>query len=417
MPSQKPHDPYAALRFRDFRTFLTVNFLVFFGSQMVFMTVGWELYERTGSALDLGLVGLSMVLPFLAFGLFTGNLADRFDRRLLVSLATLAYALCLGALAFLSHFHGTSPDFKHWVFGLLFLMGTADAFCVPAKQSLLPQLVPRTAIHNALTWNSSTFQTAAVTGPAVCGFLLKHFLPYPAIYASAMVLEAVFLVTLLSLHLGPRSSRKEPITTRSLAEGLRFVHRTKPILATLTLDLLAVLLGGCMALLPVFVKDILHSDEQALGWLRGAPAVGAICMALLVARKPMARPGKTLLWAVAGFGAATIVFGLSHWLWLSLAMMFIIGALDNISVIVRGTLVQMLTPERLLGRVQSVNYLFINSSNQLGAFYSGVMATLLGPVPAVVLGGFVSMGIVLLVHRAWPQVARLGPLHKARARA
>lgn len=383
---------------------------------MVFTTIGWELYEKTHSALDLGLVGFFLVLPSLAFGLLGGNVADRFDRRLVLVLATSVYALCLFGLSLVSGSQVDIPQFRVFVFSLLFLMGTCDAFCIPAKQSLLPQLVPRQTLPNAVTWNSTTFQTAAVTGPVVCGFLLKK-LPYSTMYESAMVFEVIFVIVLLLLRLESKRSDKSPITFKSLGEGARFVWNTKPILATITLDLFAVLLGGCTALLPLFVKDILHTGPEMLGWLRAAPAIGALCMALFVARTPLRKPGLTLLWAVAGFGAATVIFGLSRNLWLSLGMMFLIGALDNISVIVRGTLVQMLTPDRLLGRVQSVNYLFINSSNELGAFESGLAAAILGPVPAVVLGGLCSIGIVLVVSRIWPQVARLGSLQKSRARA
>src|SRR5581483_2255187 len=258
------------------------------------------------------------------------------------------------------------------------------------------------------------FQLASVTGPAACGLLLAR-LPSWTIYATAVFFELLFLGALLSLELQKTKIKKEPITLRSLAEGGKFVWNTKPILATITMDLFAVLLGGCTALLPIFVKDILHSGPETLGWLRSAPSLGALLMAFWVAKRPMKKPGLTLLWAVGGFGAATIVFGLSSDLWLSLAMMFLIGALDEISVILRGTLVQVLTPDRLLGRVQAVNYMFIYSSNELGAFESGTVAQLFGQggagaVPSVILGGIGSILVVLGVSVLWPEVAKLKSL-------
>ncbi|MGH7738861.1 MAG: MFS transporter [bacterium] len=408
----KNHDPYAALRSRDFRLYISTNFLVILGAQMVSMAIGWELYKKTGSALDLGLVGLCGFLPYFAFGLLAGNFADRYDRRTIVWTTTIVYCLGLAGLTALS-FLALSPDhFTLAVFACLLVMSISNAFYVPAKQSLLPQLVPRKNLANAVTWSSGTFQVAAVTGPALCGWLLASFSP-ALIYGSDLSFEALFVLALLLYQSRPIPLKKKPITLRSLGDGARFVWRVKPILATITIDLFAVLLGGCTALMPIFVRDILHSGPQTMGWLLAAPSVGAFLMAVLLTRfPPLKKPGKALLTAVAGFGLATIFFGLSRNLWLSMAMMFIIGALDNVSVIVRGTLVQVLTPNHLLGRVQAVNFLFINSSNQLGAFESGTLAAFVGAVPAVVLGGIGSLLVVGAVAKLWPEVVRLGPLDK-----
>ncbi|HVM33349.1 MAG TPA: MFS transporter [bacterium] len=412
MPSKTRHDPYAALRSRDFRFYVITNFLVILGAQMVSMAVGWQLYHITGSALNLGLVGLFQVLPYLALGLFAGNVADRHNRRWIVVLTTLPYVAGLGGLLSVSLLAGKMAHFEYGVFGCLLFMSVANTFYIPAKQSLLPELVPRRDLPNAVTWSSGSFQVAAVTGPALCGWILEHF-SYSTVYWLDMVFEVFFAVIVLGFQSRPKPLKKEPITLKSVGDGARFVWHTKPILATITIDLFAVLLGGCTALMPIFVKNILHSGPQTMGWLLAAPSVGAFCMAMLLTRfPPLRRPGKALLGAVAGFGAATIVFGLSKSLWLSLAMMFIIGALDNISVIVRGSLVQVLTPDRLLGRVQAVNYLFINSSNQLGAFESGLIASLIGTVPSVVLGGIGSIAIVFGVSYLWPQVAQLKSLHR-----
>ncbi len=412
MPSPNRHDPYSALRSKDFRLYVFLNFWVILNSQMVSMTVLWELYGKTGSALDLGLVGLFQMLPFLALGLLGGHVADHFDRRWIVALSTVVYVLSLMGLAAASLHRNDLPHFNLWFFGCLLIMAISNAFYIPAKQSLLPQLVPRRDLANAVTWGSGTFQVASVTGPALCGWLLEKF-PDWSVYAMGIVINVVFAASAMTFRSQGTQAARKAVTMESLVEGARFVWKTKPILATITLDLFAVLLGGCTALMPIFVKDILKSGPQTMGWLLAAPSIGAFAMAMLLAqRPPMKRPGLTLLWAVAGFGAATIVFGFSKNLWLSLAMMFVIGALDNISVIVRGTLVQVLTPNRLLGRVQSVNFLFINSSNYLGAFESGTVAALFGAVPSVVLGGIGSILIVLGVGWFWPEVARLGPLHR-----
>lgn len=399
------------MRHPSFRLLIAGNILVFLGVPMISMTVGWELYGKTGSALDLGLVGFCSFLPFFALGLVGGNVADRFDRKWVIAVSNLVFILGLSGLALASFHRDSLEHFNYCVFAALLVMGSANAFYVPAKQALIQQLVPKNSLLNAITWNSAIFQTGSVLGPFLGGFLLKH-IPYWQIYALVGLLETAFLFFLFFIQPEKKPLSKEPITLHSLAEGARFVHKTKPILATITLDLFAVLLGGCTALFPIYVKDILHADEFALGCLRGAAAGGAVFMAMMLSRFHLKKPGKTLLWAVAGFGAATIVFGLSKSLWLSLLMMFVIGALDEISVILRGTLVQVLTPSRLLGRVQGVNFLFIFSSNELGAFESGVVAALLGPVPAVVLGGMASIGVVLLVSRLWPQVAALKPLSK-----
>lgn len=411
--TKKGHDPYAALRSPSFRLFLIGNSLVFLCIPIVPMAVGWELYSRTHSALDLGLMGFFAFLPFLLFGMLGGNVADRYDRRRVTLASNFLFILGVLGLALVSHFQDRLDHFNYWVFGCLFLMGTSNAFYIPAKQALLSQLVPRETLLNAVTWNSALFQFASVMGPFLGGFLMKT-LPFPVIYALVALLESIFVLILLFIRPEQRPLSKGPITLKSLLEGARFVHKTKPILATITMDLFAVLLGGCTALLPIFVKDILKGDEGTLGLLRGAPAAGAVLMALLISRRPLKRPGVTLLWAVAGFGAATIVFGLSRSLWLSMAMMFLIGALDEISVIIRGTLVQVLTPNRLLGRVQGVNYLFIYSSNELGAFESGTVAALIGAVPSVVLGGIGSIVVVLGVTYLWPQVAQLKSLHRAK---
>jgi hypothetical protein len=302
------------------------------------------------------------------------------------------------------------------VYGALVLMGCSFAFLIPSKQSLFPRLVARADVPNAVTWNSTAFQVAAISGPALAGFLLKG-----SAAGTVFFLDAAFSLFVLmlvgSLKYEHKPNPNQTVNWSSLLEGIRFVRTNPLLLAAITLDLFAVLFGGAVALLPVFATDILHRDSVALGYLRAAPFVGAILMATYLAHRPLRNAGRTLLWAVAGFGVATMIFGFSRNFWLSLGMMAVVGGLDSISVILRGTLVQVFTPDHLLGRVQAVNFLFIISSNELGAFESGVMAEAFGPVFSVVFGGVMSVLVVLLVIRLWPQILKLDKLEKPTALA
>jgi MFS family permease len=300
------------------------------------------------------------------------------------------------------------------VYLFLFLAGVSRAFNAPARWSLLPEVVPPALLTNAVTWNSSAWQIASVAGPALGGGV---------IWASGQRAAATYLLTALccavcagliaTIRPRPRPHPARGVSLASLLAGIRFVWTTKVILATITLDLFAVLLGGATALLPVYASDILHVGAAGLGWLRAAPSLGALVMALVLAhRPPLRRAGLTLLWAVAGFGAATVVFGLSRNLILSFAALALVGALDNISVVVRGTLIQVLTPNAMRGRVTAVTTIFIVSSNELGEFESGVTAHYFGPVASVVAGGVGTILVVVAVRFIWPEVGRLGSLHR-----
>jgi len=404
---KKSHDPYAALKHANFRIFAVGKFLAEFGQQMLTVAVQWEIYARTHSTFALGLIGLVSWIPIFLFILPAGSLADRYNRKHIVLYTQLLFALCSFGLALTSHFLQSVPV----MYALLFVSGIAMALSDPAKQSLLPQLLPKRDFPNAMTWNSTIMQTASMAGPAIGGFLIA-FWGYPTVYTiDALCALSFFYFAWMLKYTHPVTRTSKAITLESLAAGLKFVWKTKIILATITMDLLVVILGGAVALLPAFAKDVLHSGPMALGWLRAAPAIGAFLMATLAAHlSPMQKSGQALLWAVGGFGVATVVFGLSHWFWLSFAMLFLTGALDNISVIVRSTLVQVLTPDSMRGRVNAVSFIFIHSSNQLGGFESGATAALLGLVPSVVLGGIGSILVVLGVLWIWPQVARLGSL-------
>jgi MFS family permease len=402
------HDPYAAFRHRNYRLYALGNFLSVAGQQVLTAAAQWEIFERTHSLLALGLIGLVQWVPIFLLILPAGSLADRYNRRTIVILTQLLFAACSIGLALVSR--SQSPVILMFV--LLFLIGVSRALSDPAKQSLLPQLVPLRDFPNAVSWNSTVFQIAAMTGPALGGFLIAFF-GCPFVYLLDALCGLAFFSLIWNIRYSPRPTSSESVSFGSLSAGLKFVWNTKIILATITMDMFAVILGGATALLPAISKDILHAGPVAYGWLRAAPPIGAFCMAILIAHlPPMKKSGRTLLWAVAGFGMATILFGLSKWFWLSFLTLFLAGAFDNISVIVRHTLVQILTPDTMRGRVSAVSFIFIHSSNELGAFESGLTAAWFGLVPSVVLGGMGSLLVVLGVMVLWPQVLKLKSLVK-----
>jgi MFS family permease len=408
--THEAHDPYAALRSPDYRRLLFGNVLRSMGTEMQSVAVGWELYVRTRSATYLGLVGLVQFLPVVLLALPAGHAADRYSHKRLLLAAQALLTLASGSLAALSYAKGPIP----LVYVCLLLAGISQAINAPARWAILPQIVPLKDLTNAITWNSSGWQVASMAGPALGGMVIA--LTGDAFATYVLTATAALIVILLFSTLKPRASERstEPLSLRSLMAGIGFVRRTKLILATITLDLFAVLLGGATALLPIFAEDILHIGPAGLGWLRAAPSIGAFAMALALAhRPPMRRAGRALLWAVAGFGAATIVFGISRDPVLSFLILALTGALDNISIVVRGTLVQILTPDVMRGRVSAVNNIFITSSNELGAFESGITARLFGPVWSVVGGGIGTLLVVGIVMLVWPEIRRLGPLDKS----
>ena len=403
------HDPLAAFRFRDYRLHILALLLVATGSQMQSVAIGWELYERTNSAFALGMVGLVQVLPVILLTLPAGHIADRFERKYTVMWTLVLMAFCSVGLAALSQQRGSIE----LIYGCLFLNGVARAFNQPAKESMLPQLVPMRLFANAATWHSSAFQLATIVGPALGGLLIAVQNSTTAVYRTDAVLTfASFgMIALITSRQATRST--EPISLKSLAGGVKFVRHEPIILSAIALDMFAVLLGGAVTLLPIYAKDILHVGATGLGWLRAAPSIGAVGVAIVLAYLPPIRQaGKTLLWSVAGFGAVTVIFGLSQSFWLSLLMLGLSGALDNVSVVIRRTLVQLRTPDFLRGRVSAVNSVFISTSNELGGFESGVAASLLGPVTAVAAGGLGTIAVVLTITFLSPQLRRLGSLQE-----
>lgn len=407
MSQPQSHDPFAALRYKDYRLYTIGLFLSVMGLRMQSVAVGWELYERTSSALILGLIGLVQVLPVILLTLPAGHVADRFDRKRTVLYTQVLLALCSVGLAVLSARQGSIAG----IFVFLLLSGIARAFGFPANEALQPQLIPLAVFSNAATWHSSSFQLASVLGPTVGGWLIaiQHSATNVYVVDAVLGLVSFSLIALITsrqvVHL------KETPSLKTLVGGIEFVWQNPVILAAIALDLFAVLLGGAVALLPIFAKDILQVGAAGLGWLRAAPSIGAVLTAIALAYlPPFKQAGKLLLWAVAGFGVVTIVFGLSRSYWLSLLMLGLSGAFDNISVVVRRTLVQVLTPDSLRGRVSAVSSLFISSSNELGDFESGLVAALFGPIFAVVSGGIGTIIVVLVIAVISPQIRRLDSL-------
>jgi MFS family permease len=398
-----------ALDYPFVRAFAAGRFAAVAGYQMVSVAVGWQLYERTGEAWALGLVGLAEAAPVLVFMAPAGHAADRFPRRTVGMCAHAGLALAAAGLALLSWLDGPVA----LVYLLVTLVGIGRAFAAPAVNTILPQLLPPLVFANLNAWVASSVQLAAIAGPAAGGLIIAATGGAAAAFMVAALAEAAFVLLLCRVPKAPAAR-----TTRAgggLLAGLRFVSRSPVFLAAITLDLFAVLFGGAVALLPIFAKDILQVGPSGLGWLRAAPAAGALTMALVQTRlAPWRRPGRTLLAAVAGFGLATVGFGLSRHVALSLACLYLTGICDNVSVVIRLTLEQMITPDALRGRVSAVKHLFVSMSNEIGAFESGATAAIFGPVASVVGGGLATIGVVFVVLRAWPVLPRLGPLHSLR---
>jgi MFS family permease len=400
-------DALALFRSRDYRLYSVQNLATALVERSQGVAIGWDLYERTGSALALGWVGLAQFLPVIALFLPAGHLADQFDRRRVMVAGFAVWAAAIATLAAVTI--ASAP--VGWVYVAALLLGMAQVTFRPSRDALLPQLLPRDHIGRAVTWNASFHQFASIAGPIGAGLLIAATGGATAVYVAGLVLVAVAAAATSAIGRRAIERSGRPRSPRELLAGLEHVWRTKTILGVITLDLFAVLFGGAVALLPVFAKDILHVGPAALGWLNAAPAIGALAMAVFQGFLPPYRhAGRVFVWAVAGFGLAIVVFGLSQWFWLSLVALAVAGALDNISVVIRGTVVQLHTPDELRGRVSAVNRVFISSSNELGAFESGLVAALIGPVPTVVLGGAATIAFVLGALRLFPELRALGRL-------
>ena len=406
------HDPWAALRHRDYRRFLATHFATTLAVQIMDVIVAWQMYLDTRNPLSLGLVGLAEALPNIVTSLLGGHVADRMDRRKLALISTWVLLGCALVLAVLAGFHGPAT---HWrvvgVYGVVAITGVARAFLQPARTALAASMVSRELQTNAITWRSTTWQLGAVIGPALGG-LLNAAVGFRGSYIAASGLIGVGLVALAAIEYRgvPDAGSAEPIL-RSLTSGIRYLRGQQILLGAMTLDLFSVLFGGAVALLPIFVVDILHTGVWGLGLLRAAPAVGALATSVYLAwRPPLRRAGRALFIAVAAFGAFTIGFGLARTIWLSFACLALSGAADMVSVVIRSTLLQLLVPNHLMGRVTSVNAIFVGSSNEIGSFESGVTAKLFGAVPAVLLGGGLTLGVVGGTALWAPKLGRVGRL-------
>ncbi len=398
--SEKPAD--SLLGHRAFVAFWFAGIASGFGFQMLSVAVGWQIYAITGRALDLGLIGLVQFIPSLLLALPAGHVADQLERRRIVLYGQLVESIALVALTALTFTSGIN---EVGILAVVFVIGIAKSFEFPAMQSMLPSLVPARILPRAMAANGSAGQAAMIMGPAVGGFL---YVAGPGVvYATATALYVVSVVLMATLRYAQAPTRREPATIKTVFAGVDFIRKRPDVLGVISLDLFAVLLGGATALLPVFARDILHTGAWGLGLLRAAPAAGALLMSLWLTRHTLKRHvGLVMYFSVAGFGLATIVFALSTSVWLSLAALFALGAFDMVSMVIRGALVQLDTPDDMRGRVSAVNAIFINTSNQLGELESGMLAAWLGAMNATLIGGIGTLVVVGIWMTIFPTLRK-----------
>jgi MFS family permease len=409
-----PTGPYAALKLPDFRLFVSARFCITLAIQIQSVVVAWQVYELTHDPLSLGLIGLAEAIPSIGVSLYAGHIADIVQRKKIILICVTTLLFCSIALLFFTLESGkfliaygvTS------IYTVIFVSGIARGFLTPALFAYMPQLVPRDLYANAITWNSTLWETAAIGGPAIGGFLYG-FLGIKASYGADVVLMLMGLVLALGVKNKPLPPESEEQgIVEKIRAGLRFVFNNQIILGAISLDLFAVLFGGAVALLPIFASEILMVGPEGLGILRAAPSIGALSMAFYITHNPIQKnTGKTMLYCVAGFGVCMILFALSTNFWLSLFLLMMSGVFDCVSVIIRSTLLQTLTPENMKGRVSAVNHIFIGSSNEIGMFESGVAARLLGVVPSVIFGGCMTLLSVSTVAVLAKSLRKLQRVH------
>lgn len=409
--TQVTNDPFAAVRITEYRFLLLGRFCFIMGIRMMTTLVGWWIYHLTNDPLAIGLVGLSEVIPALCMALPSGHIIDQSEKRALLLKAIFCYVVAAGLLLFFS-----TPFFESllsgrqisWcIYGVFFCTGIIRAFAGPTFSSMIANIVPRQFLQNATTWNQASWLSASVTGHAMGGFLIA-FLGNTGTFIVIFCLLTSSLVFLFRLHPKPPSAEKKPQNSlRSIQEGLQFVFRTKELLGAMALDMFAVLFGGAVAMVPVYARDILHTGPMGFGWLNAASDIGAAIIVVVLTLAPMRRAqGKKLLLAVAGFGICIILFAFSKWFALSFAALMIAGMLDGVSVVVRGTVMQLKTPDHMRGRVGSVSSMFVNSSNELGQFESGLTARYMGIIPSVVFGGCMTLLVVVATWFASPKLRK-----------
>jgi MFS family permease len=386
-----------AFTYPSFVLYQTARFFIVLATEMQAVAIGWQVYEITRRPIDLGLVGLSQFLPGILLFLVSGYTADRFDRRKVLTFGYAGFAVCSAMLLAIT-IHGEQTVYP--IYAVSALVGIVRAFNAPASRAILPLIVPEEHFHSAFAWGATIFQAATILGPAVGGVIYALSRGPAPVYAAAMIAAASAAFSMLGVKPQFRPRPREPFSWKTILAGMHYIWHEKLVLGSISLDLFAVLLGGAVALLPVYAREILHTGPWGLGLLRCAPAIGATAMALMLAYRPMrSRIGVKMLWCVAAFGVATILFGISHNLALSMIALVLVGATDMVSVVVRGILIQLATPDAMRGRVNAVDMIFIGMSNELGAFESGATAAWLGVVPAVIVGG--AGAIVVTALWAW----------------
>jgi MFS family permease len=403
------HDPFAALRIKEFNFYLANRFFLTMGIQMQSVIVGWQIYTLTKDVLALGMIGLAEAIPFIIISFFSGHVADSFNRKRIILLFTFCYIVVTSALLYFSletssilNIYGTMP-----IYAVVILIGVIRGFLSAAYPSFMAQIVPRTHYTNAATWNSTVWHSASILGPSVAGLVIAA--SYTAAYAVDISFILLSFVAFLFIASRPIPEREQHETLfQSLTSGVRFVFKNQVVLGALSLDLFAVLFGGAVALLPAFADKVLHAGAVELGFLRAAPAVGAVITAFIIAyRPPQKNAGRNLFLAVGAFGVATVLFGLSKDFYTAFICLFLTGAFDNVSVVIRHTVLQQATPDNMRGRVSAVNGIFIGSSNEIGAFESGATARAFGLKPSIILGGILTVGVVLITARLAPKLRRL----------
>ena len=405
--AQAPSEADSPLRSVGFRWLMLFRICTLLSYQVAAVTVGWHIYELTRDPWSLGLVGLAEVVPFFCVAPFSGSLVDHLPRRKLGAAACLGLAINAGALALIAH--GALPASALWpIYAAVAVGGVGRSFLGPVYNALFARVLKREQFARGASMGSVVFQAGLVLGPALGG-LLVGVAGKSVSYAVAAACAIAAALALLRMRVTePAQAMQRGPVFASIAQGMRFVASNQIMLGAMALDMFSVLLGGAVSMLPAFIKDILHQGPEALGVMRAAPAVGSICVALWLTRHPLQRnAGRILLFAVAGFGLCTIAFALSRNYWLSTALLVVYGMCDGVSVVLRSTILQLVTPDGMRGRVSSINSIFISSSNELGAFYDGTMARLLGLVPAVIMGGFVTLGVVATTARLAPRLRRL----------
>ena len=407
--NEKRHDPYAVLRIKAFNFFLITRFFLTMGIQLQSVVVGWQIYELTHDVVSLGMIGLAEAIPFIIVSFFSGHVADTFNRKWIV----LIFSSLLFFVTLFLFYVSISPQSLLDTFGTLpiyaavVLIGLIRGFIGAALPSFMTQIVPRNLYTNAATWNSTVWHIGSILGPASAGLLIA--VGYSAAYAVDLlfIFVAIIAFTFIENHPIPKKEVREGIT-KSISEGVKFVLKHPIILGALSLDLFAVLFGGAIALLPAFADEVLHSGAIELGFLRAAPAIGAVIMALIIAyRPPEKNAGRNLFLSVAAFGLSTVFFGLSTNFYLAWVFLFLTGAFDNVSVVIRHTVLQLCTPDNMRGRVSAVNGIFIGSSNEIGAFESGITARAFGLKPSIVLGGILTILVVVITARLTPKLRKL----------